>query len=264
MNQYNLEFSEDINDFDYSYGEAYFNDFSGDMTFSEQACGLPWFAQQPKYEMEPELKQHASVNKKLSFDPSWNSQVQYESFNDINVDKRCNSVDAKKDTEEAIIVKETTSQPSRACSDTNISVSLNEEQHDDCVTLDQAEFVSEELSPEFEYECKYGDLNAFVDKLLSSNPAAYFKEQGIDVDEETIQKLLVNKRKRKTKAQKQLLESEYKMNPDWSKPFMQTLAGQLNMSAASIYKWHWDQKNKDESEASPAAAKQQKRGSKAF
>jgi hypothetical protein len=269
FNEYIQNYSEENIDFDYSYGDQYgkdsqadfissrmdFNQYN-DMVFGDQVnC---FFTNQAKFEPEFELKNpQASVNDKVNFEFNWNSQIHFESFNEIANDKRCNSVDAKKPTEEVIEKNENKSNPSRACSDTNISVSLNheDEHNDECDSLSNSEFVSDELSPEFEYECKHGDLNVYVEKLLSSNPAEYFKEQGIEVDEETMQKLSVNKRKRKTKAQKELLDAEYRKNQDWSKNFMQTLAKQLGMSPSSIYKWHWDQKNKDENETSTVSTK---------
>ena len=96
----------------------------------------------------------------------------------------------------------------------------------------------------FVNECANGDLNLFVEKLLNSTGIDNLKEQGIEVDEPTKKLLTVNKRKRKTKKQVEYLQKEYNKNPNWSKEYMQKLADELNMTASSIYKWHWDQKNK--------------------
>lgn len=108
-----------------------------------------------------------------------------------------------------------------------------------------------------EYACETieGDLNEFVAKLLNSTAVDYLKDQGIEVDDKTAQLLSVKKRKRKTKSQIQFLEAEYKQNPDWTKPYMQSLGEQLGMSASSIYKWHWDQRHKNEKPSEVKAKK---------
>lgn len=105
---------------------------------------------------------------------------------------------------------------------------------------------NEEKDAEYPHETIEGDLNEVVEKLLNSTAVDYLKDQGIEVDDKTAQMLSTKKRKRKTKGQIQLLEAEYKQNSDWSKSFMQSLGAKLGMSASSIYKWHWDQRHKDD------------------
>mmetsp|Transcript_10909 Transcript_10909/g.9629 ORF Transcript_10909/g.9629 Transcript_10909/m.9629 type:complete len:263 (-) Transcript_10909:68-856(-) len=113
-------------------------------------------------------------------------------------------------------------------------------------TLSGKDDCEADLDPEFARDCISGDLNIFVEKLLNSTAVDYLKDQGIEVDDKTAQMLSIKKRKRKTKSQVVLLEAEYKNNQDWTKSFMQVLGEKLGMSASSIYKWHWDQKHKDE------------------
>ena len=122
-----------------------------------------------------------------------------------------------------------------------ISINIEQISEKDCK-------VDTNWTSEFENE----DLNAVVDKILTWNPVEFLKDQGIEVDDKTAQMLSVNKRKRKTKNQIQLLDLEYSQNPNWTKEFMKSLAKRLNMSTSSIYKWHWDQKHKN---ASPKSKK---------
>ncbi len=150
---------------------------------------------------------------------------------------------------------EKTKDKSKTKSETHLShVDSNEE--DSCKKIKTLiEKEDEEDNAEVASEAIEGDLNIFVEKLLNSTAVDYLKDQGIEVDDKTAQMLSVKKRKRKTKGQIQLLEAEYKQNPDWTKPFMQALGQKLGMSASSIYKWHWDQRHKNEKPCEEKAKK---------
>lgn len=260
INTFSYEISEEFHDFDYSYGEAYMNSFgtkldNNDMIFNDQCL---YFNCNNQFNFENENKNNA-FNDKLSLDFSWSPRTNQTC---INMEDNSKSDDSSKQNEDNMDDNKAKS-PSRTCSDTNVSLSFipEDEQNDSIDTYSDKHCDNDEMSPEFEYECKYGDLNIFVDKILSANPAEFLKEQGIKMDEETIQKLSINKRKRKTKKQKELLDTEYKKNSDWSKSFMQKLAKQLGMSLSSIYKWHWDQKHKNDNTSAFGAKKHCKRKS---
>ena len=141
----------------------------------------------------------------------------------------------------------TKSEVKRTNSDTQLGLISNDEdkleQKMDSCTIQECDF---ECDPEIAHECAHGDLNLFFEKLLNATAVDYLKDQGIEVDDKTAQELTIKKRKRKTKSQIQLLDAEYKKNPDWSRQYMQELGAKLGMSLSSIYKWHWDQKHKNE------------------
>lgn len=150
----------------------------------------------------------------------------------------------------------------RTFSNTNLTLSLSPEDEMCCEDIESLSEKDEESNEYLAKECPDGDLNLFVQKLLNSTAVDYLKDQGIEVDDKTAKLLTVNKRKRKTKNQVQLLEAEYKDSSDWSKEYMQDLAVKLNMSPASIYKWHWDQKHKKDVKPKSNKKRDQKRVSK--
>jgi hypothetical protein len=261
LNNFAYNFSEEMFDFDYSYGDKYMKDYDNKFDMADAVFGdnVPcFFSNAIKFDCDKQMNKNMSLNERHSFDLSYEPANRFDSLNDIKDEEIVELEEVELESKHDKNAKQ--SQPSRACSETNVILSFiqDEEQSQDVNTFSDRDCETEEISPEFEYECKYGDLNAFVDKLLSSNPAEHFKEQGIDVDDETIQKLSINKRKRKTKKQKELLENEYRKNPDWSKSFMQGLADQLGMSLSSIYKWHWDQRNKVDGDSTTNSSKSRK------
>jgi Homeodomain len=52
-------------------------------------------------------------------------------------------------------------------------------------------------------------------------------------------------RKKKTKEQTKLLENEYLKNPNWTRAYMKVLTTKIGLSQGQIYKWHWDQKKRE-------------------
>lgn len=146
----------------------------------------------------------------------------------------------------------------RTCSNTNLSLSCAPEEEIYCKEISQFTDKEADECANIVEECANKDLNQVVDKLLTSTAVDYLKDQGIEVDDQTAQMLSVNKRKRKTKSQIQFLEAEYAKNSEWTKEYMKKLAEGMNISPSSIYKWHWDQKNKRDAKPARVTKKTRK------
>ena len=50
---------------------------------------------------------------------------------------------------------------------------------------------------------------------------------------------------RKTKAQTQILETEYAKNPNWTYELKCDLAIRLGFTYAQVSKWNWDKRKKE-------------------
>lgn len=251
------EFSQAFCEYEYSYENNFMGGFSdklmqSDLSFSEQTPS--YFSGSLRFDNDLDLSKSISLNDKINFDFGVSNQNNFESIHETQ--KKCVSVYSNK-FEDIVVKKDEKSLPTRTCSGTQLSLDFiqDDEQIDDISNNSDSDDIDQELTPEFKQECEFGDLNIFVEKLLNSTTAEYLKDQGIEVDDETIQKLSINKRKRKTKKQKELLDAEYTKNPNWSKSFMKNLAYELSISLSSIYKWHWDQRHKDEELAQTKSSK---------
>ena len=55
---------------------------------------------------------------------------------------------------------------------------------------------------------------------------------------------LIRSRRKLRKREIQLLEKEYKKNPNWTKENIQEIATQFNLPYYKVYKWNWDNKRK--------------------
>lgn len=51
--------------------------------------------------------------------------------------------------------------------------------------------------------------------------------------------------KRMDRAQRKVLMTEFERDRSWSPERVETLAARLSVSKQKIYKWNWDQKNKE-------------------
>jgi hypothetical protein len=58
---------------------------------------------------------------------------------------------------------------------------------------------------------------------------------------------IIRKKQQKSKKQIRGLKSEFKKNPKWNKRTMRRIAKDLKLTVAQVYKWHWDQTKKSES-----------------
>jgi len=102
------------------------------------------------------------------------------------------------------------------------------------------------------------DLNKYVEQIIDAKPIQGLIEEGVEIDKATLEQLRMNKRKRKTKDQLNVLMAEYKRRQNWTKEDMKELASRLNMSLSQVYKWQWDQKKKDKKEQAPRTKKDKK------
>lgn len=57
------------------------------------------------------------------------------------------------------------------------------------------------------------------------------------------------KRKRKNTMQLKILKAEYLKNKEWSKELITKISDMTGLTESQIYKWNWDQKKKEEDEA---------------
>lgn len=246
MNSFSIDYSENFNNFE--YGNYFTNDFEGNcfnrfdhlLSYQDPAlmCAQPKFdeAKTGKYEFffDNHKQEHEYINAKIDNLESIESENDAKSSISIPISNTMSTGKSKQ-------VKQSSS-GNGSC--LTLSLSQKDEGCYDDIDNDSDKDSQIDESSKIYCESISGDLNIFVEKLLNSTAADYLKDQGIEVDDKTMQMLSINKRKRKTKNQIELLEAEYQRNPDWDKQFMQVLAHKLNMSPAAIYKWHWDQNHK--------------------
>lgn len=264
MNSFSIDYSENFNNFELGFGNNYVNEFDGncfkgfDYLFSYQDPALMWVPQKfddikvGKYEFffENNKQEDEFMNAKINNLESIESDNNAKSSISLPISNTMSTGKSKEVKQSSSgngsCLTLSLSQKDEGCYDDIESVSDKDSEIDD-----SSKIYCESIS---------GDLNIFVEKLLNATPADYFKDQGIEVDDKTMQMLSINKRKRKTKNQIELLDAEYQKNSDWDKQFMQALAVKLNMSPAAIYKWHWDQnhKNNEIEEAKPIREKKRR------
>ena len=242
MNKINYNFSNKENIFEYGLGRDYLKEMAPSPKPNEFSFNFPeqnMFAEPCNFNEMQSPRSFRDFSEDLFAFES--QQSEFESLNCLNLNNSPSEEASNMDNSDKTKAK------SKTKSDTQLSVDFNNE-GDFCKNIDTISDRNNEehVDPEFAKECESGDLNLFVEKLLNSTAVDYLKDQGIEVDDKTAQLLSIKKRKRKTKTQIQLLENEYKENPDWSKSFMQSLGAKLGMSASSIYKWHWDQRHKND------------------
>lgn len=243
MNNYIYNFSDNFHNFEFGVCGDFNKDFNegcfkaSDMLFNFQdpAFGFPTAG---KFEEEFENYVFCFEKDKDSIEFNNAKNCKFESINQSNESKVNESIPIS-NTMSTGKSKDT---QKRTTSGSYLTLSLSQK---DEVCYDEIDSVSEKLSKaKSGCESSKEDLNLVVEKLLNATPVDYLKDQGIELDDKTMQLLSVNKRKRKTKNQIELLAAEYSRDSEWTKPFMQQLARKLGMSASSIYKWHWDQKHK--------------------
>ena len=249
MNSFSIDYSENINNFEIGAGNSFMNELDEncfkpfDYFFNYQEQPLVCFPQ--KFEEEHEWKYEfyfddnkeenefmiAKMNKLISIESedSEKSSVSTPISNTMSTQKS----------------KEVKQLSSGNGSWITLSLSQKDEGCYDDIESDCDKDSDIDSPSRICWESISGDLNVFVEKLLNATPADYFKDQGIEIDDKTMQLLSVNKRKRKTKNQIELLAAEYQNWKDWDKKFMQALAVKLDMSPSAIYKWHWDQSHKN-------------------
>jgi len=80
----------------------------------------------------------------------------------------------------------------------------------------------------------YENLNDCVASLLKKSK----EEQGFGRD--------IKKRQRKNKDQLKQLEQEYMKCPNWNRDYIKKVAQKLSLRECQVYKWHWDQKKKEQ------------------
>ena len=238
MNQNNYNFSNQENILEFEMGRDYLKemectDKSNEIFFS--------FPEQSMFNEEFRFEEAQSPRNLDFSEDLFAFESQKSEFESL----KCLNVNISK-VEEVISnasSSDKTKAKSKTKSDTQLSLAFSND-GDYCKKIDT--FSEDECNIESNPKFAEGDMNIFVEKLLNSNAVDYLKDQGIEVDDKTAKLLTVNKRRRKTKAQISQLDAEYKLNPDWTKSFMQTLGERLRISPSSIYKWHWDQKHKHE------------------
>lgn len=59
----------------------------------------------------------------------------------------------------------------------------------------------------------------------------------------------IKRRMRKNKDQIKMLENEYAKQPNWTREYIKKIAQKLGLRECQVYKWHWDQKKKEDEEA---------------
>ena len=87
---------------------------------------------------------------------------------------------------------------------------------------------------------KETDLNNFIEDMLKSCPCDNL------VKRQRIYKAKNIKRKRKTKSQILVLETELLNNPTWMKEDFKRLSEVLSLNRDQVYKWYWDQRKKSD------------------
>lgn len=209
---------------------------------------------QPTYRCEspPRISEPCFFNESIRFDEETNSFpfVDYEkhdfAYNFSVSEANENSMAKFSPKLSSVSLDTTTITGSKSgCKRRTSNLSLNSVSDNACCDeLDSMTQRNSDLETPIPAECLNGDLNLFVEKLLNANPVEELRDQGVQIDDKTVELLTVNKRRRKTKAQIEILEKEYALNQDWDKAFMKVIGKRLGMSESSVYKWHWDQKHK--------------------
>lgn len=248
MNNFISDFSKETNEFDNTYEDQI---FLRKLTYHEtpaidhQNSFMPIFFNS---DLSDSANKCNSYNQKQIFGYNWGLYNNFESI-EANYDEKLRSVDETEFPKLEVVNKSKTP-PSRTSSVTDLTRSLQNQ--DNLVQNYDMNFDNKSwsgvISSEYESDFQIQDLNEVVDQILSANHVEYFKSQGIDLDDETLHNLSINKRKRKTRDQQEILKKHYITNSNWNKEFMHSLAKELKMSFSSIYKWHWDQKHKTEEE----------------
>ena len=54
----------------------------------------------------------------------------------------------------------------------------------------------------------------------------------------------IQRRKRMTKEQCEILEAEFQRNPNWTGAQVKEIAQRMQLKRVKIYKWSWDRKKK--------------------
>ena len=54
----------------------------------------------------------------------------------------------------------------------------------------------------------------------------------------------IQRRKRMTKEQCEILEAEFQRNPNWTGAQIKEIAQRMQLKRVKIYKWSWDRKKK--------------------
>ena len=49
---------------------------------------------------------------------------------------------------------------------------------------------------------------------------------------------------RMDRFQRKVLQTEFEHSPNWTQEKVEALAARLNITKAKVYKWNWDQRNK--------------------
>jgi hypothetical protein len=70
---------------------------------------------------------------------------------------------------------------------------------------------------------------------------------------------IIRKKQKKSRNQICSLKAEYKRRPNWNKRSMKKLAKDLSLSLSQVYKWHWDQINKEKATQSDTSSESHKR-----
>ena len=260
MNNITHDFSDSYNNFEFGFGRDYLKDLD-DTCF--KPCDLIFEFNDSNlftsFRIEDNIRSPRSFLREDKQEIAF-MQLQDDDFESINSITIHNNAPVLS-LDNTMSTGKPNTDSKRACSDTHLSLSCDQEEdicYDEIDSLSDKDCEAEQ-SAYLKNECPDGDLNLFVERLLNSTAVDYLKDQGIEVDDKTFEMLTVNKRKRKTKNQLLFLEAEYNKNPDWNKDFMRALAKELNMSLSSIYKWHWDQKHKSSEEISEEDSKKEKK-----
>lgn len=172
-------------------------------------------------------------------------------------------------------------QPELKFQDSELLTGLYGEVYKHRVSCDQDSVKNNKSTHEYTFSERetYNDLTPVTVNFIDSQPdlnqlerivSSQISEKGynnvvldcLDIfeeDETEEDQDIIRKKQKKSRSQIRALKSEFKRNPNWTKRSMKKLAKDLNLTAAQVYKWHWDETKKADKKAKSQSTQNYKR-----